>query len=63
MPEAGIIDAVRTPIGVLEGALSAVRPGDLAAVVLEAVLERRTWLISAVWLLSPGTSGKNDGNC
>lgn len=30
MPEAVIIDAVRTPIGALRGALSAVRPDDLA---------------------------------
>lgn len=40
MPDAVIIDAVRTPIGALGGALSAVRPDDLAAVVLEAILER-----------------------
>jgi len=40
MPEAVIIDAVRTPLGALGGALSAVRPDDLAALVLEAIIER-----------------------
>ncbi len=40
MTEAVIIDAVRTPIGALGGSLSAVRPDDLAALVLRALLER-----------------------
>ncbi len=40
MPEAVIIDAVRTPIGALGGALSAVRPDDLAAHILKALIER-----------------------
>lgn len=40
MKEVVIIDAVRTPIGALGGALSKVRPDDLAALVLRAVLER-----------------------
>ena len=31
MPEAVIVDAIRTPIGALGGGLSAVRPDDLAA--------------------------------
>jgi acetyl-CoA acyltransferase len=38
--EAWIVDAVRTPIGRHGGALSAVRPDDLGAVVLEALMER-----------------------
>jgi acetyl-CoA acyltransferase len=38
--EAWIVDAVRTPIGRHGGALSAVRPDDLAALVLRALLER-----------------------
>jgi 3-oxoadipyl-CoA thiolase len=38
--EAWIVDAVRTPIGRYGGALAAVRPDDLAAVVLRAVVER-----------------------
>src|ERR671927_872587 len=40
MPEAVIVDAVRTPIGRYGGVLSAVRPDDLAARVIEAVVER-----------------------
>ncbi|MBX3047538.1 MAG: acetyl-CoA C-acetyltransferase [Anaerolineales bacterium] len=40
MPEAVIIDAVRTPIGALGGALAAVRPDDMAALVLKALVER-----------------------
>src|SRR5919201_2647404 len=40
MPDAYIIDAVRTPVGRYAGALSTVRPDDLAAHVIEAVVER-----------------------
>ena len=40
MPEAVIIDGVRTPIGSLGGALATVRPDDLAALVLRALIER-----------------------
>lgn len=42
MPEAFICDAVRTPIGRYGGALAAIRPDDLAAVVLSALRERNT---------------------
>lgn len=40
MNNAVIVDAVRTPIGRHGGALSAVRPDDLAARVIEALVER-----------------------
>ncbi|WP_242342974.1 thiolase family protein [Anaeromyxobacter terrae] len=40
MTEAWIIDAVRTPIGRHGGMLGAVRPDDLAAVVLKALVAR-----------------------
>jgi len=40
MPEAYIIDAVRTPIGALGGALASVRPDDLGALVIKAIVER-----------------------
>ena len=40
MPEAVILDAVRTPIGRYGGALATVRPDDLAARVIEAALAR-----------------------
>jgi 3-oxoadipyl-CoA thiolase len=38
--EAWIVEAVRTPIGRYGGALASVRPDDLAAVVLRAVVDR-----------------------
>jgi acetyl-CoA acyltransferase len=40
MSQAVIIDALRTPIGNLGGALASIRPDDLAAVVLKALVER-----------------------
>lgn len=40
MTEAWIVDAVRTPIGRHGGALASVRPDDLAAVAIGALLER-----------------------
>lgn len=40
MREVVIVDAVRTPIGRYKGALKAVRPDDLAAIVIKALLER-----------------------
>ncbi|MFD0064663.1 acetyl-CoA C-acetyltransferase [Streptomyces sp. NPDC056637] len=40
MPEAFIVEAVRTPVGRRKGALSGVHPADLGAHVLRALLER-----------------------
>src|SRR4051794_36483821 len=40
MPDAVIVDAVRTPIGRYAGVLSTVRPDDLAARAIEAAVER-----------------------
>jgi 3-oxoadipyl-CoA thiolase len=40
MSEAVIIDSIRTPIGNLNGSLSTVRPDDLAAAVLAALISR-----------------------
>jgi 3-oxoadipyl-CoA thiolase len=40
MSDAFILDAVRTPIGRLGGALASVRPDDLAAHVIRALVER-----------------------
>lgn len=44
MKRAFIVDAVRTPIGTYGGTLSAVRPDDLAAHVISALLERNSSL-------------------
>jgi 3-oxoadipyl-CoA thiolase len=40
VPEAYLVDAVRTPMGSYRGALSGVRPDDLAAHVVRAVVKR-----------------------
>jgi 3-oxoadipyl-CoA thiolase len=40
MPEAFLVDAVRTPMGAYRGVLSGVRPDDLAAHVVRAAVER-----------------------
>src|SRR5918912_229123 len=40
LEEALIVEAVRTPLGKQGGALSPVRPDDLAALVLQALMER-----------------------
>src|SRR5213593_1912375 len=40
MPESYVIDAIRTPIGRYAGALSGVRPDDLAAHVVKQVVQR-----------------------
>ncbi|HWO98112.1 MAG TPA: acetyl-CoA C-acyltransferase [Bacillus sp. (in: firmicutes)] len=44
MREVVIVDAVRTPIGRYNGALKSVRPDDLGAVVLKALVERNPGL-------------------
>ncbi|MFL5644465.1 MAG: hypothetical protein ACJ78L_03860, partial [Chloroflexota bacterium] len=38
--DAWIVEAVRTPVGRYGGALASVRPDDLAAAVLRAVVDR-----------------------
>lgn len=40
MPEAVIVDAIRTPIGRYGGALAHIRPDDLAAIAIKALVER-----------------------
>ena len=40
MPDAYIVDAIRTPVGSHRGALAGVRPDDLAAHVIRAVVDR-----------------------
>jgi len=42
MSDAWIVDAVRTPIGRYAGALSGVRPDDLAATVIHDLVARHT---------------------
>lgn len=40
MPNAVIIDSIRTPVANLNGGLSLIRPDDLAALVIKAILDR-----------------------
>lgn len=48
MEEAFVIDILRTPVGRYAGVLSSVRPDDLAAHAIKAVLARNTWLDPAL---------------
>ncbi len=64
--EAFIIDAVRTPIGKFGGTLSTVRPDDLAALVIQKLLARQSWLnaqeIEEVILGAANQSGEDNRN-
>jgi 3-oxoadipyl-CoA thiolase len=60
-----IIDSIRTPIGALGGSLSAVRPDDLAASVLKALLERNHLdpaLVEEVYLGCANQAGEDNRN-
>lgn len=63
--EAVIIEAVRTPIGALGGSLARVRPDDLAAHVLQALLERTQidpGLVEEVMLGCANQAGEDNRN-
>jgi 3-oxoadipyl-CoA thiolase len=65
MPEAVIIDAIRTPIGALGGALAAIRPDDLAALVLKTIVERNDIdpvLIEEVYMGCANQAGEDNRN-
>ena len=58
-------EAVRTPIGALGGSLAAVRPDDLAALVLEAIIERTgidPALVEEVYLGCANQAGEDNRN-
>ncbi len=60
-----IMDAIRTPIGALGGELSTVRPDDLAAQVLKAILERSRLdpaLVEEVYLGCANQAGEDNRN-
>lgn len=61
-----VIDAVRTPIGKYAGTLSAVRPDDLAALVIKAILQRNPKinpdLIEEVVLGAANQAGEDNRN-
>ena len=65
MPEAVIVDAIRTPIGNLGGALAKIRPDDLAALVIKAIVERNNLdptLIEEVYLGCANQAGEDNRN-
>ncbi|MBG0788695.1 MAG: acetyl-CoA C-acyltransferase [Anaerolineaceae bacterium] len=65
MPEAVIVDAIRTPIGNLGGALSSIRPDDLAALVIQALVERNhlePTLIEEIYLGCANQAGEDNRN-
>ncbi|MGD0879621.1 MAG: acetyl-CoA C-acyltransferase [Anaerolineales bacterium] len=65
MPVPVIIDAIRTPIGALGGALSAVRPDDLAALVIKSIIQRNrldpAW-VEEVYLGCANQAGEDNRN-
>lgn len=65
MTEPVIVDAIRTPIGALGGALASVRPDDLAAHVLKTILERNHLdpaLVEEVYLGCANQAGEDNRN-
>jgi 3-oxoadipyl-CoA thiolase len=65
MTDAVVIDAVRTPIGSLGGVLSAVRPDDLAALALRALVERTgvdPALVEEIYLGCANQAGEDNRN-
>ncbi len=65
MPEAVIVEAVRTPIGRHGGILKSVRPDDLAALVLAEVVKRAKVdpsLVEEVYLGCANQSGEDNRN-
>ena len=65
MKEAVIIDAVRTPIGNFRGSLASIRPDDLAAVTLEAIIERTgidKAIVEEIYLGCANQAGEDNRN-
>ena len=63
MPEAVIINAVRTPIGRHGGVLKDVRPDDLAALVLKEIVARSALdpaLVEEVYLGCANQAGEDN---
>jgi 3-oxoadipyl-CoA thiolase len=63
MPNAVIIDALRTPIGNLGGTLASIRPDDMAAMVIKAIVEKNKLdpdLIEEVYLGCANQAGEDN---
>ena len=65
MPIPVIVDAIRTPIGTLGGALASVRPDDLAALVIKTIVERNQLdpaLVEEVYFGCANQAGEDNRN-
>lgn len=65
MPIPVIVDAVRTPIGALGGSLAPVRPDDMAALVIKAMVERNNLdpaLVEEVYFGCANQAGEDNRN-
>jgi len=65
MRDVVIIDAIRTPIGALGGSLAKVRPDDLAALILKALVDRtqiEPSLIEEIYLGCANQAGEDNRN-
>jgi 3-oxoadipyl-CoA thiolase len=65
MPTPVIIDSIRTPIGSLGGSLARVRPDDLAAHILKAIIDRNKLdpaLVEEVYLGCANQAGEDNRN-
>jgi len=65
MTDVVIVDAVRTPIGALGGALARIRPDDLAAFVLKTLVERNHLdpaVVEEVYLGCANQAGEDNRN-
>jgi 3-oxoadipyl-CoA thiolase len=65
MPDAVIIDAIRTPIGALGGMLATIRPDDLAAQVLKALIQKTQIdpaIVEEVYLGCANQAGEDNRN-
>lgn len=65
MPEAWIIDAIRTPIGALGGRLASMRADDLAAHVIKTIVERNKLdpaLVEEVYFGCANQAGEDNRN-
>src|SRR3990170_7716680 len=65
MTDVVIIDAIRTPVGALGGVLAAVRPDDLAALVIKTIVERNKLdpaLVEEVYFGCANQAGEDNRN-
>jgi len=65
MNDAVIIDAIRTPIGNLNGSLAKIRPDDLAALVIKAIVARSKidpYLVDEVYMGCANQAGEDNRN-